>query len=59
MTVRDDGAGFEPERLPPGHFGIEIMRERARRIGGTLEIVSHPGAGTSVSVTAPYSGSPA
>ncbi|MCU0245267.1 MAG: histidine kinase [Bryobacter sp.] len=58
MTVRDDGAGFDPERLPPGHFGIEIMQERARRIGGTLEIVSHPGAGTSVSVTVPYSGSP-
>jgi len=52
-SVRDDGAGFDPQRIPPGHFGLEIMRERARRINGELQISSQPGAGALITATVP------
>ena len=50
LEVEDDGGGFEPET--PGirsrRLGLTSMEERARRIGGTLQIRSTPGAGTRV-----------
>jgi signal transduction histidine kinase/ligand-binding sensor domain-containing protein len=56
LEVRDDGCGFEagtePES-PPGHYGLTGMRERAAAIGGTLEVSSEPGAGTTVRLEAP------
>ena len=49
FTVRDDGCGFDPARVPhPGHFGLAGIRERAEAIGGRVEIVSAPGSGTEV-----------
>ncbi len=51
MVVRDDGHGFEMnERVdsPPGHYGLTGMRERADAIGGTLEVTSDLGVGTTV-----------
>jgi signal transduction histidine kinase len=39
LTVRDDGPGFRPEQAAPGH-GLVGMRERARSVGGQLEITS-------------------
>ena len=44
ISVRDNGRGFDPEPNPPGdsHVGISIMKERAHRIGGQLEILSTP-----------------
>ncbi len=56
MEVRDNGRGFagEPEtHSVQGHYGLIGMRERAKRIGGTLDIVSEPGAGTSIRLHAP------
>jgi signal transduction histidine kinase len=54
LQVRDDGIGFETAPLSKrGGFGISGMRERARRIGGTLEITSAPGQGTCVTVDVP------
>jgi signal transduction histidine kinase/ligand-binding sensor domain-containing protein len=61
LEVRDDGRGFaageeaEPalERDGPGHFGLTGMRERAAAIGGTLEVSSEPGVGTTVRLRAP------
>jgi signal transduction histidine kinase len=58
LSVHDDGAGFA---LPPdlsrlsqsGSFGVVGMSERARSIGGRLQVESHPGNGTTVAVTAP------
>jgi signal transduction histidine kinase/ligand-binding sensor domain-containing protein len=56
LEVKDDGRGFaaeaEPES-PPGHFGLTGMRERARAVGGTLQITSEPGSGTTVRLEAP------
>jgi len=51
IEVRDDGAGFEVgTQAGPrhGHFGLAGMRERVERLGGTFEIESAPGRGTSV-----------
>ena len=58
LTVRDDGVGFEPAGLQtqPGAgngFGIPSLHERARLMGGRLEIASVPGQGTCVSVFVP------
>ncbi|HEY6844885.1 MAG TPA: two-component regulator propeller domain-containing protein [Terracidiphilus sp.] len=49
VEVRDDGRGFQTEQeLPPGHYGLMGMRERAVSINGTLEVTSEPGAGTNL-----------
>jgi len=52
ISVRDNGRGFNPE-LQPGdsHVGISIMKERAHRIGGQLEIHSTPGEGSEIRLT--------
>ena len=52
LKVRDDGKGFEvSDKLQSGagHFGLVGMRERAKRIGGKLEIESSLGGGTLIS----------
>ena len=49
LNVHDDGQGFQvDEASTPGHYGLTGMRERAAMIGGTLEVISEPGAGTTV-----------
>ncbi|HEY3020961.1 MAG TPA: GAF domain-containing sensor histidine kinase [Solirubrobacteraceae bacterium] len=50
LEVADDGAGFDPAdpELRSRRLGLTSMEERARRIGGRLEIRSAPGAGTTV-----------
>jgi signal transduction histidine kinase len=50
MEVVDNGAGFEPAdaELRSKHLGLTSMEERARSIGGRLEIRSAPGSGTTV-----------
>jgi two-component system nitrate/nitrite sensor histidine kinase NarX len=57
FTVRDDGRGFDPERVQDGadaHVGLRIMRERAGRIGGTVGVRSQPGEGTEVVLHVPF-----
>lgn len=46
--VRDDGVGFDPEEVGRRTFGIAGMRERAELVGGSVQILSAPGAGTTV-----------
>jgi PAS domain S-box-containing protein len=53
LRVFDDGIGFDPTHALPGHLGLVIMRERTRAIGADLDIVSHPGRGTTVTVRWP------
>jgi signal transduction histidine kinase len=56
LDLQDDGRGFEPApgRLAAdGHFGILGMRERMEQIGGSLEVTSSPGAGTTVTARLP------
>jgi signal transduction histidine kinase len=56
--VRDDGCGFDPERVPGGtgpggRMGLAGIAERARLIGGECEIASAPGGPTSVRLSLP------
>ncbi len=53
LTVQDDGVGFDPAGDFPGHLGLKSMRERAERLGGTLELESSPGKGTRVRMRIP------
>jgi signal transduction histidine kinase len=54
LTIRDDGTGFDTARpQPEGHFGSVMMRERAIVTGGTFNINSTPGQGTTVTAHFP------
>jgi signal transduction histidine kinase len=55
LIVEDDGKGFEPGRAVDGERGMGLvsMRERAAQVGGTLEIESTQGAGTTLYVRVP------
>lgn len=54
ITIEDDGCGFDMSRLDDrAHFGLRIMQERAEVLGGTLEVRSHIGQGTVVSLHLP------
>ena len=60
--VEDDGAGFEAEAVlahaPAGRLGLLGMRERVALLGGTLEVESTPGTGTTLFARIPVSPSP-
>ncbi len=52
--VEDDGSGFETGAAPaPGHLGLKGMVERADLAGGTVELSSIPGSGTTVLLELP------
>ena len=58
LRVGDDGVGFRVGESAMGvpsdaGFGMLAMSERARSVGGTFELLSEPGAGTTVSVSVP------
>ena len=54
LRIRDNSVGFDTNSpLPPGHYGLRNLRERARGLGGTVAIQSAPGQGTVVDVQAP------
>lgn len=49
VMVRDDGVGFDPEgERDRRTLGLHGMRERAQLIGGTLQVLSVPGVGTTI-----------
>ncbi|WP_344313625.1 sensor histidine kinase [Fodinicola feengrottensis] len=52
LTVADDGAGFDPAVVPPGH-GLRGMTERLLAAGGVLTIHSAPGQGTAITAEVP------
>jgi signal transduction histidine kinase/ligand-binding sensor domain-containing protein len=57
IRIRDDGRGIDTDVLreggKDGHWGLLGMRERARKIRGTLTVWSKPGAGTEVDLRLP------
>lgn len=55
VIIRDDGKGFSQAEVTSG-IGLKSMRERAESLGGSLEVISAPGQGTSISVSIPSSG---
>jgi len=50
LSVGDNGCGFDPKQIATGRLGLEIMQERAQRLGAELTIDSRPGAGTKITV---------
>ena len=59
IRVRDNGCGIDSQVLEsggkPDHWGMSGMRERARKIGGQMQIWSRPEAGTEVELSVPGS----
>jgi two-component system NarL family sensor kinase len=53
LTVKDNGQGFDPGSVPPGSFGIVGMAERVRLAGGSFEVESSPGKGTTIAARLP------
>ena len=55
FSIRDNGAGVNTSAPTEGHYGLEIMHERALRIGGEVVVESTEGLGTRVQLifTAP------
>jgi signal transduction histidine kinase len=56
IEVEDRGSGIVVTSDEDPHFGMRHMRERAERLGGTVEIESTPGAGTKVVAVLPVGG---
>ena len=60
IQVQDNGVGFDslntPSLLSERHVGLEIMRERAQRVGGECQIRSKIGQGVCVTLTLPKEG---
>lgn len=61
-TVQDDGKGFDLQAVRKnynqrGSFGLLNIDERARMVGGSAEMTSAPGAGTTVRVIVPIDAS--
>jgi len=54
ITIKDDGIGFDPERLPEEkHFGLSLMQERIRLINGKISILSKKKEGTCIKIEVP------
>jgi two-component system nitrate/nitrite sensor histidine kinase NarX len=64
VTIQDDGGGMPLTqsasgagvRAQPGHFGMSIMQERAKRLGGEITVGTTAGQGTLVRLSFPASG---
>jgi len=48
LHIEDDGIGFDPAILRPGHFGLVGLKEQAQMIGAELSIESAPERGTTL-----------
>jgi two-component system sensor histidine kinase UhpB len=56
--IEDDGSGFDPAEVADREaqergVGLVGMRERIAAVGGSLEIKSHPGKGTRLTIELP------
>lgn len=53
ITIRDDGKGFEPDKVRLFANGLKNMQNRIEQIGGNYEVDSFPGKGTKTRITIP------
>jgi signal transduction histidine kinase len=57
LEIRDNGKGFVCKKRPQANgLGIDLMRERAELIKGTVSVVSRPQKGTTVKLIVPVVG---
>lgn len=57
IEIKDDGIGFDVENVlttMQNHYGLKIMKERIELLGGSIDIISEKGAGTTVKIVVPY-----
>jgi signal transduction histidine kinase len=58
LKVIDDGVGFDPDGVPGSfredRFGLMSMRERLGMAGGSLDVLSDPGHGTTICARLPF-----
>ena len=58
VTVKDEGAGFDPTKMrdyeTTDGFGLFSVREQIARLGGTFDVASQPGHGTNVTLRIPF-----
>lgn len=54
LEVQDNGVGFDPSVQRPKSFGLVGIQERVLMMGGTLDIASAHGMGTTIRATIPY-----
>ena len=52
LSINDNGVGFDPQTASAG-LGLISMTERVEHVGGSLQVRSQPGGGTTVEVTVP------
>ena len=59
LRIRDDGKGMDSRVLDgegkAGHWGLRGIRERAKLVGGNLEVWSKPDSGTEIDLSIPAS----
>jgi two-component system, NarL family, sensor histidine kinase LiaS len=54
VAVDDDGGGFDPARAAERHgLGLGLMRDRVEELGGSFQLASSPGQGTSLRIVLP------
>lgn len=54
LRIQDNGRGFHPEDASVRHgLGLRVLRERVEELHGSLELESHPGRGTTLTVRIP------
>ncbi|MFC1899354.1 sensor histidine kinase [Chloroflexota bacterium] len=56
MLIKDNGLGFsldDLEKSPPGYHGLNIIKERAETLGGSVDISTAPGEGTAIFISLP------
>jgi signal transduction histidine kinase len=54
IDIRDNGIGFDLPATPHG-LGLQLIHERLESIGGRVEIETHKGGGTSLTIELPIS----
>ncbi|MEK6663477.1 MAG: histidine kinase [Pseudomonadota bacterium] len=50
VSIEDDGVGIDNAHAQTHHYGMAIMEERARGLGGRLEVMTRPEGGTRIEV---------
>lgn len=53
LVVEDDGHGFDPQQTRRERFGLIGLNERAKLLGGTLQLHSGPDSGTRIEINLP------
>ena len=61
ILIENDGKGFDQRKIHStegNHFGLSIMQERAKHLGGKLKIETEPDEGTRVELKFQYQDTP-